>query len=94
MEYVPENIKHDCLWIDLLDPDIEDRYLKTPKALENEIRLLLEKNQRPRWVIIDEVQKNPRLLDRSMPSRSSQANALIQLKCEFITCLKTQVGKK
>jgi predicted AAA+ superfamily ATPase len=53
----------DCLWLDLLDPDIEDRYSRTPKALENEIDLLQKKKSKPSWVIIDEVQKIPRLLD-------------------------------
>jgi predicted AAA+ superfamily ATPase len=52
-----------CLWLDLLDPDIEDRYLRNPKTLENEINLLLNEKRKPDWVIIDEVQKAPRLLD-------------------------------
>lgn len=55
--------RNECLWLDLLDPDIEDRYSRTPKALENEIKLLIEQDQRPSWVIIDEIQKVPRLLD-------------------------------
>jgi len=55
--------REECLWLDLLDPEIEDRYMKTPKALENEIILLQKKNCTPSWVIVDEVQKIPRLLD-------------------------------
>src|SRR3989338_10149173 len=50
-------------WIDLLDPDQEDRYLRNPKALELDLLDRINKNQRPDWVIIDEVQKIPKLLD-------------------------------
>ncbi|MGK5081968.1 AAA family ATPase [Bdellovibrionota bacterium FG-1] len=55
--------EQNCLWLDLLDPDIEDRYLRNPKALESEIELLIEEKNKPDWIIIDEVQKVPRLLD-------------------------------
>ena len=55
--------RNTCLWLDLLDPDVEDRYLMNPKALEAEVDLLLEKGEKPAWVIIDEIQKAPRLLD-------------------------------
>lgn len=53
----------DCLWIDLLDSELEDRYLRNPKALANEVDLLIAKDKKPNWIIIDEVQKAPRLLD-------------------------------
>jgi len=46
--------------IDLLDPEQEDRYARSPKLLE---RLLASKARPPRWVVIDEVQRVPRLLD-------------------------------
>lgn len=52
-----------CLWLDLLDPEVEDRYSRTPKALENEIDLLQKRDRSPSWVVVDEVQKVPRLLD-------------------------------
>lgn len=51
------------LRIDLLDPDQEDRYVKDPKTLEFEILDLISRKTPPDWVIIDEVQKAPRLLD-------------------------------
>ncbi len=55
--------RKECVWLDLLDSEIEDRYMKNPKSLENEISLLLKKNHKLSWVIIDEIQKVPRLLD-------------------------------
>jgi predicted AAA+ superfamily ATPase len=48
------------LWIDLLDPKTEDRYARSPETLIHEVegsRGGLE------WVVIDEVQKLPKLLD-------------------------------
>ena len=48
------------LWIDLLDPKTEDRYARDPDTLIHEVegsRGSLE------WVVIDEVQKLPKLLD-------------------------------
>ena len=46
------------LWIDLLSPTTEDLYFRTPEILLQQI----EKNP-VHWVVIDEVQKVPRLLD-------------------------------
>lgn len=54
--------RSECLWLDFLDPDIEDRYSRFPKVLENEVNYLLEKKKLS-WIIIDEVQKVPRILD-------------------------------
>ena len=48
------------LWIDLLDPDQEDRYARRPAELVEQLRAL---TRSPEWVVIDEVQKVPRLLD-------------------------------
>jgi predicted AAA+ superfamily ATPase len=48
----------DTLWIDLLDPEQEDRYARRPAELEEQIRA-----KRPDWVVIDEVQKVPKLLN-------------------------------
>ena len=48
------------LWIDLLDPEQEDRYSRRPGELSDQIAARAEDLQ---WVIIDEVQKVPRLLD-------------------------------
>lgn len=51
---------HDALVLDLLDPEVEDRYARDPKLLE---RVLDAAPRPPRWVVIDEVQRVPRLLD-------------------------------
>lgn len=48
----------ESLWINLLESSVEDRYSRQPDLLINEIEQL-----RPHWVVIDEVQKLPRLLD-------------------------------
>ena len=48
------------LYIDLLDPEIEDAYRRAPERLERQIRALPETVE---WVLIDEVQRAPRLLD-------------------------------
>jgi len=48
-----------CLWIDLLDPTEEERYLVNPSLLYSEILALENK----KYVIIDEIQKIPKLLD-------------------------------
>jgi predicted AAA+ superfamily ATPase len=59
--YLNKQLKMKNPWIlDLLDPSIEDFYAKVPKRLENEFLL---KKKKPDWIIIDEVQKVPRLLD-------------------------------
>lgn len=46
--------------LDLLDPEIEDYYARTPKRLETE---LLAFKRKPDWIVIDEIQKVPKLLD-------------------------------
>ncbi|MEY4629968.1 MAG: hypothetical protein RIQ81_88 [Pseudomonadota bacterium] len=68
-------IGDNLLWLDLLDRRIEDRYALTPDLLYEECkaksRLLsgigTSKSDHQRksfdWVVIDEIQKNPRLLD-------------------------------
>jgi predicted AAA+ superfamily ATPase len=50
----------DVMWIDLLLPEVEDRYATRPQTLAEQI------DARPDpagWVVIDEVQKVPKLLD-------------------------------
>jgi len=49
-----------ALWIDLLDPGVEDRYGRAPESLAQEVRA---RPRPPPWVVLDEVQKVPRLLD-------------------------------
>lgn len=54
-EFFPtENV----LWIDLLDPIQEEQYALHPNSLKEEI-----KEQKPHWIVIDEIQKVPKLLD-------------------------------
>ena len=48
------------LYVDLLDPEMEDRYRRSPGLLESEVRALPASVE---WILIDEVQRAPRLLD-------------------------------
>jgi len=48
------------LWIDLLDPEQEDRYSRSPGELIERLNASPGKIQ---WVVVDEIQKVPRLLD-------------------------------
>ena len=48
------------LWLDLLDPELEERYSQQPHLLKEE---LIAQKVHPTWVIIDEIQKVPELLD-------------------------------
>jgi predicted AAA+ superfamily ATPase len=50
----------DVLWLDLLDPALEDRYARRPGLLSEQIEA---RGIRDGWVVIDEVQKVPKLLD-------------------------------
>jgi predicted AAA+ superfamily ATPase len=56
--YIKSNFAENSLYLDLLDPVLEDRLIRNPKDLE----IIIGKNE-PEWIIIDEVQKAPRLLD-------------------------------
>lgn len=49
-----------CFWIDLLDPSEEDRFSRTPQELT---ALVLALPETTTHVIIDEIQKIPKLLD-------------------------------
>ena len=48
------------LYLDLLDPEVEDLYRRTPGRLEQQVRALPDSVE---WILIDEVQRVPRLLD-------------------------------
>ena len=52
--------KNSLLWIDLLEPERERELSLHPSALEQEIEALKKK---PQFVVIDEIQKIPKLLD-------------------------------
>ncbi|MBN8536706.1 MAG: ATP-binding protein [Deltaproteobacteria bacterium] len=59
--YLKKQFKMKNPWVlNLLDPEIEDYYAKTPKRIEQEYISLKKK---PDWIVIDEIQKVPRLLD-------------------------------
>lgn len=56
---IRDQIKADSiLWIDLLDKRLEDRYVVTPDLLFDEC-----KSDSYQWVVIDEIQKIPQLLN-------------------------------
>ena len=48
------------LYLDLLDPEIEDLYRRIPSRLEQQVRALPGSVE---WILIDEVQRAPHLLD-------------------------------
>ena len=50
----------ESIYVDLLDPVVEDRYRRSPQRLEHEVLALPDGVD---WVLIDEVQRVPRLLD-------------------------------
>lgn len=59
--FLKEYFNHSAtLWIDLLDPEQEDRYARNPSELSQQIAA---DQQYWEWVVIDEVQKVPKLLD-------------------------------
>lgn len=49
-----------CFWIDLLDLDQEEQYIRDPMQLEREVMAL---DPKITHIIIDEIQKIPKLLD-------------------------------
>lgn len=57
---VLEKLKNQYLYYDLLDDEVEERLSKNPNLLRSDIE---GKKIKPKWVVIDEVQKIPRLLD-------------------------------
>ncbi|MBF0363335.1 MAG: ATP-binding protein [Oligoflexia bacterium] len=58
--YLDKKKAKQVLYIDLLDDDIFERYIRKPQSLENEIKFI---NPRPKIIIIDEIQRVPRLLN-------------------------------
>jgi predicted AAA+ superfamily ATPase len=48
------------LWVDLLNPEEEDRYSRNPRELDERLDAASGKI---RWVVLDEIQKVPKLLD-------------------------------
>ena len=59
--YVGQAFDPGASWyVDLLDPEVEDRYRRRPGRLESEVMGLPASVE---WILIDEVQLAPRLLD-------------------------------
>jgi predicted AAA+ superfamily ATPase len=56
--FIREQFHSNSLYIDLLDPELEDRLSRNPSDLK-----VLIGDKKIEWVIIDEVQKVPRILD-------------------------------
>ncbi len=52
-------LKDKTLWIDLLEPESEEKYSLRPQVLYEELSALKNVN----WIVIDEIQKIPKLLD-------------------------------
>jgi predicted AAA+ superfamily ATPase len=52
--------KESSIWIDLLDPEQEDRYSRNPGELAGRLDLGADRIE---WVIVDEIQKVPKLLN-------------------------------
>lgn len=55
--------KHSHFWIDLLRPEQEMRYATRPERLLEDWRQLQSIKKQNGWVVIDEVQRVPKLLD-------------------------------
>lgn len=53
----------DTHWIDLLEPELEALYSQHPSRLKQELLEKLGARSPIRWVILDEIQKVPKLLD-------------------------------
>lgn len=51
-----------CLWLNLLDDEVWDKYSLHPQMLKQQLEAFA-KSDLPEWVIIDEVQKAPKLLN-------------------------------
>jgi predicted AAA+ superfamily ATPase len=56
--FIKEQFSSSALYLDLLDPALEDRLSRNPNDL-----LVILGNSSPEWIVIDEVQKVPRILD-------------------------------
>ena len=55
--------RQDYFWVDLLDPEQELRYLNNPNALWEVWEGATTEQKDKRWIVIDEIQKVPKLLD-------------------------------
>jgi uncharacterized protein len=67
----------EAVWIDLLDPEEEQNYQLNPNLLKER---LLAYNPLPEWVVIDEVQRAPKMLDVVHSLIAKPENSLRNLK--------------
>ena len=49
-----------CLWLDLLDSEVEDRFTRNPSELHSIVKALPDEIP---YIVVDEIQKIPQLLD-------------------------------
>jgi len=52
-------LNKNTLWFDLLDPEIEDEFLRYPNSFKEQILA----KKKVSWIIVDEIQKIPKLLN-------------------------------
>jgi predicted AAA+ superfamily ATPase len=72
-----------CLWIDLLDSEIEDRFLRHPSEIHAMVKALPEEIP---FIVLDEIQKVPKLLD--------EVHRLIEEKTDKIFILTGSSARK
>lgn len=58
-QFLP-TLKGDVIYYDLLDDETEERLSRNPSRLKTD---LTDRKRWPQWIVIDEIQKIPRLLD-------------------------------
>jgi len=58
--FSPVGASAKIIWIDLLDPAVEHQFALNPNRL---VQMIDSQTSAPEWVVIDEVQKVPKLLD-------------------------------
>lgn len=58
--YIRDQFRRSYHYLNLLEEHLETRYARNPGLLKDDLRAL---SPRPEWIVIDEVQKAPRLLD-------------------------------
>lgn len=52
-----------AIFFDLLDPDLEQEFSQYPSRLKEKLKKIKSDNPKIKWVVIDEVQKIPKLLE-------------------------------
>lgn len=56
-------VNKNVLWIDLLNEDMYEEYSISPQRLKSELEFLKENKKLPKYIVIDEVQRVPSLLN-------------------------------